>query len=334
MRIVHVLLTKRFAGTERHVVDLVSEQAKTHDVHVILHAKGYGSRVDAVARRFPTNVTLHKVGRPIRQWTFAQVRHVIGKINPDVVHCHLKAACKSVKGLRNVARIATLHIDYDAAQHAHMDALICLTPQQQVRAQAVSQAKLVHIDNWVTGEPANSADAEAIRRQHGFDKDAFIIGTVGRIEASKRHRWLIETLQPLLSDAVKLVIIGEGRLRAELEQAYPEVYFPGYSDTPKAWLKSFDVFVNVADFEPFGLVFLEAAQAGTDIVATQTEGASHLSQLLGFEVVPIDNPEAFRQAISSLLDAKQKTRSYDLTGFDLAGQSAKVEQVYSACLQE
>ena len=49
MRIIHVMLSKNFSGAERHVIELAEAQASEHEVHVILHAKGFGNRANAIA---------------------------------------------------------------------------------------------------------------------------------------------------------------------------------------------------------------------------------------------------------------------------------------------
>lgn len=327
MRIVHVMLSKNFSGAERHVVELCTAQARDHEVHVVLHAKGFGDRQNAIAHHFSKSVTIHKVGAPIRQWTFVQVRQILKKLQPDVIHCHLKAASKAVKGVRSsAAKVATLHIDYDPKQHDHMDALIAITPQQLQRVQALSKVPGVHIANWVTGEPATVEQALAIRRAHGIDDDCLLIGTIGRVEESKQHTLLIEAARPLLNSAywqasaeempanlngladttVKLVIVGTGRLYHSIKAENPDVIMPGYSTEAKAWMRAFDVFVSAANYEPFGLVFLEALQAQTPVVATATEGAQHLAGALQISPVPVNDVNALRSAIEVALVTSAK----------------------------
>lgn len=230
MKIVHVMLSKNFSGAERHVVELTAAQAEQHEVYVILHRKAFGDRTNAIAHRFDAKVRVLKVNAPIRQWGFWQVRQTIRKLNPDIVHCHLKAAAKSVKGLNVPAKvISTLHIDYDPKQHDHMDALIAITPQQQTRVTEHVAIKCVQIDNWVAGNPADSKADSALRQSFGIDDDCILIGTIGRVEESKAHVLLIEAVKPLLNAKVKLAIVGTGRLYNDLKATHPEVIMPGYS---------------------------------------------------------------------------------------------------------
>ena len=335
MRIIHVMLSKNFSGTERHVIELTEAQAGEHEVHVILHAKGFGNRANAIGHRFAKQVQVHKVGKPIRQWTFSNVRQLINELQPDVVHCHLKAAAKAVKGLsHSIPKVATLHIDYDPSQHDHMGALIAITPHQQQRVNGQIHENTVQIDNWVSGQAASHADALALRRAYGIDDDCILIGTIGRVEQSKQHALLIEAAKPLLGSNVKLAVIGTGRLLNELKAAHPEVIMPGYSDQPKTWMRAFDVFVSAADYEPFGLVFLEALQAQTPVVATATEGAQYLAGALNITPVPIHNVAALRDAIQQALSSAPARADVTCEAFELPEKSQQVLDLYAQMIKK
>lgn len=329
MRIVHVLLSKNFSGAERHVVELAHEQAKHHDVHVILHAKGFGERSNAIASKFNDSVVVHKVGRPIRQWTFIQVRRLLSKLQPDIAHCHLKAAAKSVRGLdARIKKVATLHIDYHPKEHDHMDALIAITPFQQQRAMAASPAPCEHIDNWVLETTPSRDEAMALRRAHGIDDDTLLIGTVGRVEPVKQHDLLLQAAKPLLGDDVKLAIIGSGSMRDDLDEAHPEVLMPGYSSQPKTWIRGFDVFVNPSQHEAFGLVFLEAMQAGTPVVASASEGAQHLADAMHTTPVAVDDANALREALRDELARGPRRITCDLSRFTIERTCARTTKLY------
>lgn len=62
MRIVHLLLTSRFAGTERHVLELAAAQSADHDVTVMLRRAGTQDRPDAIAHRVDPRVRIEVVG--------------------------------------------------------------------------------------------------------------------------------------------------------------------------------------------------------------------------------------------------------------------------------
>lgn len=330
MRIVHVLLSKNFSGAERHVLELAEKQAEQHEVHLILHRKGFGDRASAIAPRVSERVHVHKVGSWLRQWTFFQVRQCIKRLQADIVHCHLKAASKSVRGLTNgPACIGTLHIDYEPAQHDHMDGLIAITPWQQQRMPPAVRQLSRQIDNWVSGDAATEEEATNIRQEYGISDKQILVGTIGRIESSKQQAQMIEAAQAVLPAGGRIAVVGYGRLYDSLREQYPDVIMPGYSTQPKAWLRAFDVFVSAADFEPFGLVFLEAMQSGTPIVATATEGAMHLAPEMGITPVAIGDSEALGEAIAAQIKEGRQRRSYSLTDFSLQQKSQQTLAFYA-----
>lgn len=329
MRIVHVLLTKNFAGTERYVIELAAEQAKKHDVHLILHKKGFGERESSIAWRVDPNVTVHKVGRPIRQWTFLQVRTLIKKLSPDIVHTHLKAASKSVKGLpATFTCLATMHIDYAAAEHDHLKGLIAITPFQQRRVAEFSKVPAVQIDNWVSGFSATAEEAQLLRRKFGVKDSDILIGSLGRLESSKRPDMMIEACEFLNASNVRIAVIGAGREEPALRARHPKVIMPGYSAQPKVWMRAFDIFVSSAELEPFGLVFLEAMQAGTPIVATATEGARHLANTTEFTLTPLDDLATLKVAIKRQVELAPRRVEYSLEKYGVAQKSQQVLAFY------
>ena len=87
------------------------------------------------------------------------------------------------------------------------------------------------------------------------------------------------------------------------------VLLPGYTRTPQDWLAAFDCFVSAARSEPFGLVFLEAMQAGLPVIASRTQGALHLSPHMQPTLVDVDDLPALRAALQPLqairFDAQQ-----------------------------
>ena len=56
MKIVHLLLTHSFAGTERHAIELANALAADHEVTMILHRRAAEDRPNALAHRLDPRV--------------------------------------------------------------------------------------------------------------------------------------------------------------------------------------------------------------------------------------------------------------------------------------
>ena len=97
----------------------------------------------------------------------------------------------------------------------------------------------------------------------------------------------------------RFVILGEGELRAALEQQVKDlgldrhVFLPGFRPDVLALQKGFTVFVMSSLTEGLGSSMLDAMACGTPVVASQVGGLAFLVQdgETGF-TVPVDEPEA------------------------------------------
>jgi glycosyltransferase involved in cell wall biosynthesis len=114
-----------------------------------------------------------------------------------------------------------------------------------------------------------------LREEFGFPPDAFVVGHVGRFAEQKNHRFLIEIAAELIRrhPSARLVLVGDGPLRPEIEQQVREagiaeqVVFAGLRrDVPQMMTNLFDAFLLPSHFEGLPIVMLEAQAAGLPCV--------------------------------------------------------------------
>lgn len=329
MRIFHLILTRRFAGSERHAVELANAQATTHDVTVVLRRAAADARPDAIAHRLDARVNVVLVGDWFARW---HARRVVRRGRPDVAHAHLSAASRALHGLRGVClRVATLHIAYKPRQHAALDALVAIAPWQLAAIPPPLRTHAVQIDNWTLPSPH---DPDARRRQrmaHAIPDDAFVIGALGRAEPNKGFDLLIEAFRLAEAPNARLVIVGQGneleRLR-ERSHGDDRIMLPGFVERPQDWLAAFDGFVSAARDEPFGLVLLEAMNAGLPIMASATAGARHLADAIATPLLPIGDVPALAAALRELVAAPRVRRTYSMQRFDIDAKCDELATFY------
>lgn len=331
MRIAHIILTSKFAGSERYALELAAEQAKQHDVTLVLRNSACIQHPRAIAHRVDPKVTIHKVN----DW-FAgfQVRRFLRQYSPDIAHAHLSRACKALAAISGICpRIATLHIHYKAAQHQALDGLIAIAPWQLNDLPIVLRERSVQIDNWTLPHTTDANARSRLRAQLNLNDSDFLFGSIGRIENSKGMDLLLAAHKQIADPSCKLVIVGEGSQRRKLmELANDTAQLIGFSGEPQAWLSAFDCFVSASRSEPFGLVMLEAMQARLPIIASASQGARHLQKHIGRELVALDDVNALAQAMASVRAARPGRQDYDLSGFRIGPQAAAIEQYYQQCL--
>lgn len=118
------------------------------------------------------------------------------------------------------------------------------------------------------------------REKLGLEISRFIIGNVGRLVEQKNHILLVNIL-PQLKD-IRLVIVGKGELRKELEFRARElgvidrvtIIDELNIDMIPHFLKSIDIFVMPSHFEGMSNALAEALYAGLPIVSSNVESQS------------------------------------------------------------
>lgn len=331
MRIVHVLLTSRFAGTERHVVELAAAQAAAgHDVTLILRRKAAQQRSNAIAHRVDPRVRVELVHDFLARWpAVPHARAKVKSLRPDMAHAHLGSASRALAGITGIPRVATLHIDFDPACHAKLDGLVAIAPWQLDGIPGPLRRHCAQIDNWVVPRPAEPGARERIRAAHGIGPDEFLVGALGRMESCKGMDVLLEAFERARLPGARLALVGGGREWKALRARAPRhVVMPGFVDRPEDWLAAFDCFVSPSRSEPFGLVLLEAMQAGLPVVATATGGACHLAPRFGAPLVPPGDAAALAAAIANARCEPGTRRSYRLDDLRVEAKVAELDAFY------
>lgn len=162
-------------------------------------------------------------------------------------------------------------------RHLHGLADRTLAPSS-VTMEALVAHRFPRVHRWARGVDvlrfAPSARSEALRRQWSpWGKP--IVGFVGRL-APEKH---VERLAGLAaSDAVQLVIVGDGVDRSKLQSAMPTAVFTGalYGDELAAAYASMDVFVHPGEHETFCQVVQEALASGLPVIAPDAGGPRDL----------------------------------------------------------
>ena len=328
MRIAHLLFTDRFAGSERYAIELANAQAEHHQVKLILRRSAAQDRPDALAQRVSPAVELALVDNWGTRW---KARRLLRQWQPDVAHAHLSGACKALHGLDGLClRVATLHIHYKSQQHAGLDALVAIAPWQLNAVPARLREHTVQIDNWTQPRQPDAEARTRLRAQHGITADAWLVGGLGRIEHSKGFDLLIEAFERANPPNARLVIVGPGPALAKLRRrAGSRVLLPGFSTTPQDWLAAFDLFVSAARSEPFGLVFLEAMEAGLPVLATRSQGALHLAPQMQPLLVPPEDAAALTEGLRELARLRPPRRAYPMQAHRLERQLTAFDAFYA-----
>ena len=130
------------------------------------------------------------------------------------------------------------------------------------------------------GERPKRAQRESARLALGVPQDAYVVGTVGRLDPVKNLSSLLRAHGALVRDHpdARLVIVGDGpefgALQAEAGSLGlgGAVTFTGYRSDVRAIMPAFDVYANTSTYEGVSLTILEAMAAALPVVATNVGG--------------------------------------------------------------
>ena len=162
------------------------------------------------------------------------------------------------------------------------------------------------------------AKRDPIRQELGFAPGDIVIGAVGRLESEKRFDLLLEATAQLRGrfPAVHLVIVGEGRLRGDLEDAIGRLGLPGHCrllghrTDVIALHHAFDVFVQSSEREGTPNAVLEAMALETPAVATDVGGTGELmTDGVHGLLVPRHDVRALHDALARVLADPAAARS-------------------------
>jgi glycosyltransferase involved in cell wall biosynthesis len=137
---------------------------------------------------------------------------------------------------------------------------------------------------------------------------------IGRLVRQKGFDLLIEALAQQTHGALRLIILGEGAGRPELEDQVrrlglgERVLMPGFADHPAAWLAHCDLFVLSSRWEGFGHVIAEAMACGVPVIATDCPHGPRdiIEDPVTGVLVANQDASALAQAIDGLLDTPKR----------------------------
>jgi sugar transferase (PEP-CTERM/EpsH1 system associated) len=220
----------------------------------------------------------------------------------------------------------------------------------------IAAARVTHLTNGVDTErfrPRRFDDRMPVgcpfdRRRH------WLVGTVGRLDPVKDQTSLARAFAALLQrepaarERVRLVIAGDGPLRADVERVVRDagigslVWFAGErADVPEV-LRQLDCFVLPSLGEGISNTILEAMAAGVPVVATAVGGNAELVSdgYTGFLVPPADAAALAQRILGYFLDpalahrhgAAARQRAVGV--FSLQGMVDRYHALYTRALHE
>jgi glycosyltransferase involved in cell wall biosynthesis len=190
------------------------------------------------------------------------------------------------------------------------------------------ESKVKTIYNGIDLKEFNpSLDRQDIRIEFGLKPDAFLVGTVGRLDWYKGYPYLLKAARKVVDNISQchFLIVGDGEKRKELEDLINKlnlndnVIFAGRRNDIPEILASLDLFVLSSVSEGLGRSIIEAMAMQKAVVATNVGGIPEVvNHNVSGILVPAKNIDALAEAIIDLIKNKDKAFKMGIVGREIA----------------
>ena len=150
-----------------------------------------------------------------------------------------------------------------------------------------------------------------LRRLWGASDDTPVVMLVSRMAAEKNLHVVLQAFEQMLvvNPDAKLVMVGDGPIRAALQQQYPQVIFAGMrtGEELAAHYASGDIFLYPSLTETYGNVTVEAMASGLAVLAYDYAAArQHIRHDVNGLLAPFDDTSSFIGQAAALIHVPQR----------------------------
>jgi glycosyltransferase involved in cell wall biosynthesis len=302
-RVMLVLQSTSVGGMETHCVDVGAELAH-RGVEVLAIVPESAAFDELVERFLRAGATVRRLDTHGLHGRFRQTLRLLSLIQicrqwrPNVVHVHTGGATGGlavVLAARHAAGAVTVITEHDVpvlspsthqrlarwTMDRQVHAIIAVSKRNaRLRADRLETLphKLVSVLNGVpiakVSQTVRRRNRRDIRAEMGIESQDVVVGSLVRLADGKGMHDLLRAFAIARQAAAKLLIVGDGPLRSELETLATElgiaddVRFAGHRSEPTPFLDAMDAFVLAVPAGSMSVALLEAMARGLPPVIT------------------------------------------------------------------
>lgn len=146
--------------------------------------------------------------------------------------------------------------------------------------------------------------------------DHYILGTVGRLDYPKNHKFLLEMMDDIIKikQHAKIIIIGDGPEKKNLKSSIKEknledkIILAGAQKNAYKYLKAFDIFVMPSRYEGLSISLIEALFSGVPILASDVGGNSEVLMESPEQLYELNDKKDFLNKFTTLQKGEVEER--------------------------
>ena len=286
MKILHILASNKYSGAENVVCQIISMFRE--EAVEMAYCSPDGEIRNALQER---NVKY----LPIERLNVENIRQIVAKYKPDIVHAHDMRACYIVsKAIKNKIIINHIHNNAFNSRGISLKSIAYLWASR--KAKKIFWVSKSACDGYIFRALVkrkskvlyNVIDIQAVcekakKDNNKYDFDAVFIG---RFSYAKNPQKMLEVLEKVVAvkKDFKFAFVGCGELEEEVKSLCKakglteNVHFLGFQSNPLKILQDAKVMVMTSRWEGLPMCALEAMALGVPIVSTPTDGMRELIQ--------------------------------------------------------
>lgn len=287
-----------------------------------------------------------------------RLSRLLKRVKPDVIHAHdphgvaMASVALSMSSANGGPRlVAGRRVDFRLKRNSfsrwkyrQVDLFIASSEaiRQILIRDGVEPGRVVTVHEGIDVERIARLEAANVHAEFFLPHGAPLIGNIAALVPHKGQKHLLDAMPLVITHVpdVRLVILGEGELRAALEHQVRHlrlehhVVMPGFRSDVLALLKGVDIFVLSSETEGLGTSLLDAMAAGKPCVGTRVGGIPEVIDdgVTGLLVPPHDAP-AIAAALIRLLEDAELRRRMGEAGLARARDRFSVERMVEETIE-
>ena len=324
IKILHIILSKGFAGSEKYVVDLVQFQRKKHFVSLISSKKNV-----TLNKILKNKISVFEIGDIFRK---LKINNLIKKINPDIVHTHLGESARLINKSSNFKTISTMHMNYKNKDFKNMDGIIVSNKTQFNEIKKVFTGKIFKSYLWVN-LPKISINKSKMKKKLNLPKKNFIFGSVGRFHPQKGFDILIKCFQELNLTNCTLILVGNGHKEyLNLESSNNKFKIIGHVNNVSNYYNIFDICLFASRWETFGYSLVESMKFNKPIISSKHIGNKDWINKFQINEFDINKKNDLKRLIKKYYKSNSLKKKYDLRMFEYKKNCEAITGIYKKLL--
>lgn len=312
LKVCHIITKLELGGAQQNTLYTVSHLDRNS--FAVSLVCGRGGMLDAQAgQACPGTVFARHLLRPVNPphdtAAIFELRAILRKIKPDIVHTHSSKAgilgrlAARAAGVPHIAHtfhgfgfnseqpvpVRTAYITAEKLCAAFCDRLIFVSRANMEEARALGLGKpekyrLIRSGVKLSDYRLEKPDRAGVRREMGFEENCPLALCVGNLKPQKNPLDFVRIAAEISRKVpqARFIFTGDGPMRAEAEQLARELglagklAFPGWRDDTRRLMAAADIYMLASLWEGLPRSVVEALASGLPCAAYATDGVADI----------------------------------------------------------